>query len=98
MLLQYKENLFSFFLIILFLYNREKQSSSSNHRERESLQTNVRHLVYENKNECLINYIHMFSILIEKLINNFVMRMMLYVHLLKRVNQAITITITILQM
>jgi len=49
MLLQYKENLFSFFLIILFLYNREKQSSSSNHRERESLQTNVRHLVYENK-------------------------------------------------
>jgi len=52
MLLQYKENLFCFrffFLIILFLYNREKQSSSSNHRERESLQTNVRHLVYENK-------------------------------------------------
>jgi hypothetical protein len=40
---------FMFFLYFVFFYFREKQSSSSNHREKESLQTNVRHLVYVYK-------------------------------------------------
>ena len=35
---------------------REKQSSSSNHRDRESLQTNVRQLVYVTKAKINIFY------------------------------------------
>jgi tRNA(Ile)-lysidine synthase TilS/MesJ len=57
MILQYKEEKSKKQIVLFVFYFREKQSASYSNREKESLQTNVRHLVYET-NEYSIDFIY----------------------------------------